>query len=110
MRHQTRWIVQVQTFSASMQDYSKFFPSAADAGVPSQEIEERFFTLSIDMLCVLGFDGYFRHLSPSWERTLGFTIDELKSKRFIEFVHPDDRDRTLNQNKDVRGGGQALSF
>jgi PAS domain S-box-containing protein len=95
-----------------MKDFAHFFPEpgsgATDAHSPI--IAERFFALSIDMLCVLGFDGYFRRLSPSWERTLGFTVDELKSRRFIEFVHPDDRERTLNQNKDVRGGGQALSF
>ena len=78
--------------------------------VGSYSIEERFFELSIDMLCVLGFDGYFRRLNAAWERTLGFTIDELKSRPFYEFVHPDDRGRTLNQNRDVRGGGQALSF
>lgn len=74
------------------------------------DVAERFFTLSIDMLCVLGFDGYFRRLSPAWERVLGYTVSELKARPFIEFVHPDDRDRTLNQNRDVRGGGQALSF
>lgn len=73
-------------------------------------IEERFFDLSIDMLCVLGFDGYFRRLNAAWERTLGFTIEELQSRPFFEFVHPDDRARTLNQNRDVRGGGHALSF
>lgn len=71
---------------------------------------ERFVALSIDMLCVLGFDGYFRKLSPSWERTLGFTAEEMKARPFIEFVHPDDRAGTLNQNGDVRGGGQARSF
>jgi hypothetical protein len=32
------------------------------------------------------------------------------SRPFIEFVHPDDRDRTLQQNRQVRGGGQARSF
>lgn len=72
--------------------------------------EERFFALSIDMLCVLGFDGRFRRLSPSWERTLGWTLEELTSRPFIEFVHPDDRARTLGQNGAVRGGGQALGF
>lgn len=76
----------------------------------ARAIEERFFQLSIDMLCVLGFNGYFRRLNRAWERTLGFTVEELKSKPFIEFVHPDDRERTLNQNGHVRGGGQALSF
>ncbi len=62
------------------------------------------------MLCVLGFDGYFKRLNPAWERTLGFSVDELKARPFIDFVHPDDRGRTLGQNETVRGGGQARSF
>jgi hypothetical protein len=32
------------------------------------------------------------------------------ARPFIEFVHPDDRERTLKQNAEVRGGGQALGF
>lgn len=79
-------------------------------GLASSVIEERFFELSIDMLCVLGFDGYFKRLNSAWERTLGFTIAELTSRPFFEFVHPDDRARTLNQNGDVRDGGRALGF
>jgi PAS domain S-box-containing protein len=75
-----------------------------------QELEERFFAISIDLLCFLDFNGYFKRLNPAWERTLGFTIEELMSRPFIEFVHPDDRERTLNQNRSVRGGGQALGF
>ncbi|HJQ12425.1 MAG TPA: PAS domain S-box protein [Gemmatimonadaceae bacterium] len=74
------------------------------------ELEDRFFDLSIDMLCCLDFNGYFKKLSPAWERTLGFTREELMSRPFIEFVHPDDRERTLNQNAAVRSGGQALGF
>lgn len=75
-----------------------------------RELEARFFDLSIDMLCYLDFSGYFRRLNPAWERTLGFTRAELMSRPFIEFVHPDDRERTLRQNRDVRGGGQARLF
>jgi PAS domain S-box-containing protein len=74
------------------------------------DVENRFFTNSIDMLCYLDFSGYFKRLNPAWERTLGFTREELMSKPFIEFVHPDDRERTLKQNASVRGGGQALAF
>lgn len=73
-------------------------------------LERRFFDLSIDMLCVLQFDGYFKLLNPAWEKTLGFTREELMAKPFLEFVHPDDRDRTVDQNRDVRGGGQARLF
>ena len=73
-------------------------------------LEDRFFAVAIDLLCVLDFNGYFKRLNPAWEKALGFTIAELQSKPFIEFVHPDDRERTLRQNRDVRTGGQARSF
>lgn len=74
------------------------------------ELEERFFAVSIDMLCCLDFSGHFRRLNPAWERTLGFTPEELMSRPFIEFVHPEDRERTLAQNREVRSGAQALGF
>jgi PAS domain S-box-containing protein len=78
--------------------------------IPEPILEERFFDLSIDLLCQLGFDGYFKRLNPAWERTLGWSMAELTSRPFIEFVHPDDRERTLEQNARVRAGGRALEF
>jgi PAS domain S-box-containing protein len=55
---------------------------------------DRFFTLSLDMLVIANFDGYFVSLSPSWELTLGWTRDEMRSKPYLEFVHPDDVTKT----------------
>ncbi len=78
---------------------------SGDAGA-----DDRFFTVAIDLLCLLGFNGHFKRLNPAWERALGFTREELMSRPFIEFVHPDDRERTLAQNRSVREGGQALGF
>ncbi len=78
--------------------------------MPDPELEDRFFEINIDLLCQLDFNGYFKRLNPAWERTLGWTRTELMSRPFIEFVHPDDRERTLGQNARVRGGGQALEF
>jgi PAS domain S-box-containing protein len=75
-----------------------------------REFERRFFDLSIDLLCVLDLTGHFKRLNPAWEATLGFSRDELMAKPFIEFVHPDDRDRTRQQNRQVQGGGQARLF
>lgn len=74
------------------------------------DLEEQFFEVAIDLLCCLDFSGYFARLNPAWERTLGFTRAELMAKPFIEFVHPDDRARTLEQNQKVRAGGKALGF
>ncbi|HET6762395.1 MAG TPA: PAS domain S-box protein [Longimicrobiaceae bacterium] len=76
----------------------------------ADDLKDRFFEISIDMLCFLDFSGYFRRLNPAWERALGYTVQELTSRPFIEFVHPDDRERTLAQNRSVREGGKALAF
>ena len=76
----------------------------------STQADDRFFEIAIDLLCLLDFNGYFKRLNPAWERTLGFSREELMSRPFIEFVHPDDRERTLRQNAAVRAGGQALAF
>ncbi len=48
------------------------------------------------LLSVSGFDGVFRQLNATWQTVLGYSLEELKSRPFIEFVHPDDRERTLD--------------
>ena len=55
---------------------------------------ERFFDLSLDLLCTAGFDGCFQDLNPAWERVLGWSTDELTSRPFVDFVHPDDVEAT----------------
>ena len=72
--------------------------------------ENRFFTLSIDMLCIAHFSGYFVSLNPAWEKTLGFSREELRSRPMFEFVHPEDRERSVEQNRKVRAGEQAIDF
>ena len=76
----------------------------------SERVDDCFFALSIDMLCIAHFSGYFKRLNPAWEKTLGFSREELQSKKMFDFVHPEDRERTLDQNRRVRSGGQALAF
>jgi len=69
-----------------------------------------FFELSLDMLCIANFDGYFLHLNPAWEKTLGWSEEELKAKPFIEFVHPDDREETIAEAARLMPGAETVSF
>jgi len=55
---------------------------------------DRFFSLSLDLLCILTIDGKFIRLNPAWESTLGYPISEILSQEYIEFIHPDDLERT----------------
>src|SRR5689334_11446308 len=71
---------------------------------------ERLFELSLDLLCIAGFDGYFKRLNPAWERTLGFPVQELLSRPYLDFVHPDDRDATTGTASRIEGGAQIFFF
>ncbi len=71
---------------------------------------DRFFILTRDMLCIAGFDGFFKRLNPAWETTLGFTNDELLARPFLEFIHPDDRDRTVAESASLASGQETISF
>ncbi|WP_392532749.1 PAS domain S-box protein [Nostoc sp. C117] len=55
----------------------------------------RFFSLSIDLLCIASFDGYFKYLNPVWTKTFGWSTEEFLAKPFIEFVHVEDREATI---------------
>ncbi len=65
---------------------------------------DTFFELSIDLLAIANLDGYFLHLNPAWQEVLGFSLDELKSRPFIDFVHPDDRKATLQAIERTKSG------
>ncbi|HEY9711126.1 MAG TPA: PAS domain S-box protein, partial [Oculatellaceae cyanobacterium] len=72
--------------------------------------QERFFNLSLDMLAIANDDGYFTYLNPAWERTLGFTLEELKAQPFIEFIHPEDVETTQAEIEEHRKGIHITQF
>ncbi|MBI5715264.1 MAG: PAS domain S-box protein, partial [Chloroflexi bacterium] len=76
----------------------------------AEQERDRLFNYSIDLLCIAGFDGYFKQLNPAWGRTLGWTNDELMSKPYIEFVHPDDRQATTQAAGSLVDGNLVYSF
>ncbi|MCF8357740.1 MAG: PAS domain S-box protein [Prolixibacteraceae bacterium] len=71
---------------------------------------DKFFNHSVDMLCIAGFDGYFKVLNPAWEKTLGWSKEELLSRPWNDFVHPDDVDATNNIKSTIVDGRIAYQF
>ena len=76
----------------------------------AQEELSRFFALSLDMLCVAGFDGYFKRVNPAWQNVLGYTEAELLSRPYMDFVHPDDREATRVEAKNLADGLPVMYF
>ena len=94
------------------QEIDYFVAIVDDISVRKNAIEEssRFFTLSQEILCTAGFDGYFKKINDAGVTTLGYSADELLAKPFVEFVHPDDRIRTLAEIENLNPGKNTQIF
>jgi len=72
---------------------------------------ERFFSLSEEMLLVIGFDGKVRRANPAVQRTLGFDEPEVVGEVFTNYAHPDDRRGVLRAAGRVfRGESESAIF
>ncbi len=61
----------------------------------AEEDRKNIFEVSLDLLSIADFKGRFLELNPSWHKTLGWSEDDLKGRSWIDFTHPDDRERSL---------------
>jgi PAS domain S-box-containing protein len=72
------------------------------ARVEAEQTRDRFFALSLDLLCVASTAGYFQRVNPAFTATLGYSEDELLARPFIELVHPDDQVAALDALRTLR--------
>ena len=56
-----------------------------------------FFEFSNEMLCVADERGYFIRVNQAWTKSLGWSAEELTSRPYIDFVHPDDLEATRRE-------------
>jgi len=77
-----------------------------------QKTEEldQFFNVSLDLLCVANTEGYFLRLNPAWERSLGYSREELMAKQFFDFIHPEDLVKTQKVVSTLTSQEKVLFF
>ena len=71
---------------------------------------DRFFTLSMDMLCIVHLEGYFLRTNPAFERVLGYSAEELQHRPVFDLMHPDDREAAIKEYAKLRTGEPTRSL
>ena len=71
---------------------------------------DRMWRLSTDLMLVARFDATISAANPAWTTLLGWPENELLGRRFIDLVHPDDVQTTLNEVGKLADGRTTLRF
>ncbi|UYV13115.1 MAG: PAS domain-containing protein [Phycisphaera sp.] len=69
-----------------------------------------FFESSLELLCIIDFQGRYVKANDAWENLLGISCDELCSREFREFVHPDDISTSESRLETLSQGGSIAPF
>ena len=86
-------------------------PETPSADTEPDEGElRRLFAESLDLLCIADMDGHFRYLNPAWSAVLGRSLEELKARPFLDFVHPDDHESTRREVGKLAEGSDSILF
>ena len=71
---------------------------------------DRFFELSVDMICSATLDGRFTRVNPAFAAVLGWGVEDLVGRRIVEFVHPEDVKATEGELGRLRAGEPTTHF
>ena len=76
----------------------------------SQKELQNFIELSKDLVCIANVDGFFYKVNPAFTDVLGYSKEELEGKPFIDFIHPDDLEKTFKEVEKLSNGHKTISF
>ena len=76
----------------------------------SQEELNNFFDVNLDLLCIADLEGHFIKVNKEWCNVLGYEKQELENRRFLDFVHPEDLEKTINALSNLSEKKEVLNF
>lgn len=71
---------------------------------------EKFFSIASDLFCISSPDGHFTKVNQSFERVLGYSAHEMVTRPFLDFVHPDDIEKSIKEVEKFQQGSHAVNF
>lgn len=71
---------------------------------------ELFFELSPDLLCIAGYDGYFKKINAAVSKLLGYTMEELYSRPINDFVFCADKRTTQQARNELTKSKPLYNF
>jgi PAS domain S-box-containing protein len=75
------------------------------------ELHRRFFDLSGELFCVADADLRLLAVNPAWQRTLGWSLDEVRARASLDLLHPDDLPKTRAELAKLRHEGhETIAF
>ncbi len=89
-------------------------PSTAELGAPEgrpapgtdrpqlEDVADRFLHLSLDLVAIADLDRRFRRVNPAFAEVLGYTQEEILERTYLDFVHPEDLERTKKEADRLR--------
>jgi len=96
-------VTPVRNADGKLIGFSKVMRDMTERNKITQE-RDRFFALSIDMLCIVHLDGRFQRVNPAFTHVLGFSEEELLAMSVFQNIHPDDREKTINEYRRLAAG------
>ncbi len=96
-------VTPVRDQNAKLIGFSKVMRDMTERNKLAQE-RDRFFALSMDMLCIVHLDGRFQRVNPAFQKVLGFSEEELLTMSVFELVHPEDRAQTMREYAKLSAG------
>jgi PAS domain S-box-containing protein len=96
-RGSTRWVLNDHIVIKDSQNNSTqeigILLDITDMKMAEDEVHN-FFSLPLDIMCIIGQDFHFIRVNPTFHSLLGYAESEMLTKPISDFIHPDDREKT----------------